>query len=232
MKIIVGLGNPGAKYETTRHNVGFITADLIADELNTELDVKGIQCLYNTVFYNGEKICILKPQTYMNNSGDCVGKVARYYKVENKDILVICDDLSLPEGTMRFRSKGSSGGHNGLKSIIAHLGGDDFPRIKIGIGRGDDVIDYVLGHFGKKEWELVSSMMRLAVDAVKVWLDEGDQAVMNRFNKYSKLPKENKKGDCDPDVKSVKEQRPLISPETVKNSVVSENTGLKMEEKI
>ena len=152
MKIIAGLGNPGEKYETTRHNVGFITADLLADAFDTEISLKGMLCLYNTFRVNGEKILVVKPQTYMNLSGDCIGQLARYYKVENKDILVIADDLSLPVGTMRFRSKGSSGGHNGLKSIIAYLGGDDFPRLKIGIGRGDDVIDYVLGHFGKEEW--------------------------------------------------------------------------------
>ena len=149
-------------------------------------------CLYNTIRVNGEKILVVKPQTYMNLSGDCVGQLARYYKVANEDILIIADDLSLPVGTMRFRSKGSSGGHNGLKSIIAHLGGDNFPRLKIGIGRGDDVIDYVLGHFGKEEWEKISEMMTLAVDAVKLWITDGDEAVMNRYNKYSKLPKKKK----------------------------------------
>ena len=192
MKIIAGLGNPGEKYETTRHNVGFITADLLADAFDTELSLKGLLCLYNTIRVNGEKILVVKPQTYMNLSGDCVGQLARYYKVANEDILIIADDLSLPVGTMRFRSKGSSGGHNGLKSIIAHLGGDNFPRLKIGIGRGDDVIDYVLGHFGKEEWEKISEMMTLAVDAVKLWITDGDEAVMNRYNKYSKLPKKKK----------------------------------------
>ena len=192
MKIIAGLGNPGEKYETTLHNVGFITADLLADAFDTEISLKGMLCLYNTFRVNGEKILVVKPQTYMNLSGDCIGQLARYYKVENKDILVIADDLSLPVGTMRFRSKGSSGGHNGLKSIIAHLGGDDFPRLKIGIGRGDDVIDYVLGHFGKEEWEKISEMMNLAVDAVKLWITDGDAAVMNRYNKYSRLPKKKK----------------------------------------
>lgn len=189
MKIIAGLGNPGEKYETTRHNVGFITADLLAGAFDTEISLKGMLCLYNTIRVNGEKILLVKPQTYMNLSGDCLGQLARYYKVANEDILIIADDLSLPVGTMRFRSRGSSGGHNGLKSIISHLGGDDFPRLKIGIGRGDNVIDYVLGHFGKEEWEKVSAMMTLAVDAVKLWITDGDSAVMNQYNKYSKLPK-------------------------------------------
>lgn len=189
MKLIVGLGNPGAKYETTRHNVGFLTADLLGDAFGVDIDLKGLLCLHNSFRLGGEKVVVVKPQTYMNLSGDCVGQLARYYKVDHKDILVIADDLSLPVGTMRFRSKGSSGGHNGLKSIIAHLGGDDFPRLKIGIGRSDDVIDYVLGHFGKDEWEKISAMMLLAVDAVKLWVTEGDQAVMNRYNQYSRLPK-------------------------------------------
>ena len=192
MKIIVGLGNPGTKYETTRHNVGFITADLLGEAFDVDIDLKGLLCYYNTFRYGGEKIVVVKPQTYMNLSGDCVGQLARYYKVENEDILVVADDLSLPVGTMRFRSKGSSGGHNGLKSIIAHLGGDDFPRLKIGIGRSDDVIDYVLGHFGKDEWEKISEMMKLAVDAIKLWITDGDQAVMNEYNKYSKIPKPKK----------------------------------------
>lgn len=206
MKIIVGLGNPGAKYETTRHNVGFITADLLADAFDTEVSLHGMLCLYNTFCYQGENVLVVKPQTFMNLSGECVGQLARYYKVENEDILVIADDLSLPVGTMRFRPKGSSGGHNGLKSIIAHLGGDDFPRLKIGIGRGDDVIDYVLGHFGKEEWEKVSSMMQLAVDAVKLWLSDGSDAVMNRYNVYSKLPKPKKKKESEAAEASVEEK--------------------------
>lgn len=189
MKLIVGLGNPGVKYETTRHNIGFLTADLLGEAFDVNIDLKGLLCLHNSFRCNGEKVVVVKPQTYMNLSGDCVEQLARYYKVEHKDILVIADDLSLPVGTMRFRSRGSSGGHNGLKSIIAHLGDDDFPRLKIGIGRGDDVIDYVLGHFGKEEWEKISVMMSLAVDAVKLWICDGDQAVMNRYNKYSRLPK-------------------------------------------
>ena len=192
MKVIVGLGIPGENSETTRHNVGFITADLLGEAFDVDIDLKGLLCYHNTFRYGGEKVVVVKPQTYMNLSGDCVGQLARYYKVNNEDILVIADDLSLPVGTMRFRSKGSSGGHNGLKSIIAHLGGDDFPRLKIGIGRSDDVIDYVLGHFGKDEWEKISEMMQLAVEAIKLWITDGDQAVMNKYNKYSKIPKTKK----------------------------------------
>ncbi|MGI5873804.1 MAG: aminoacyl-tRNA hydrolase [Bacillota bacterium] len=211
MKIIAGLGNPGVKYETTRHNVGFIAADLLADAFGAELALKGTLCLYNTVRFRGEKVMIVKPQTFMNLSGECVGQLARYYKVENEDILILADDLSLPVGTMRFRPKGSSGGHNGLKSVIAHLGGDDFPRLKIGIGAADgDVIDHVLGRFSKEEWEKVSSMLELSVDAVKLWLESGSEAVMNRYNVYSRLPKKKKEADDGGKETAKKDVPPLI----------------------
>lgn len=191
MKMIVGLGNPGKKYEATRHNVGFITADLIADELGVEITQKNFMGLCCEVFRNGEKVILVKPQTYMNLSGQCVGEIARYYKIDNEEILVIVDDLSLPAGTMKLRPKGSSGGHNGLKSIIAHLDGEDFPRLKIGIGRGsgDDVIDHVLGHFGEEEWKLIANMMEKGRDCAFLWLDRGIDEAMNRYNVFSKLPK-------------------------------------------
>ena len=210
MKLIVGLGNPGAKYETTRHNVGFITADLIAAAFDLEVDLKGMLCFYNSFYYYGQKVVVAKPQTYMNLSGDCVGQMARYFKVENEDILVIADDLALPVGTLRIRAKGSSGGHNGLKSIIAHLGGDDFPRIKIGIGHRGAAVDHVLGHFGKEEWEKVSEMMAMARDAALLWVTDGAEAVMNRYNVYSKLPKE-KPEKTEPEAPA-REQPPLIDP--------------------
>ncbi|HMM06342.1 MAG TPA: aminoacyl-tRNA hydrolase [Clostridiales bacterium] len=212
MKIIVGLGNPGIKYETTRHNVGFIAADLIADDFDLKIDQKGMCCLYHSFFYHGEKIILVKPQTYMNLSGECVGQIARYYKVENEDILVIADDLSLPVGTLRFRAKGSSGGHNGLKSIIAHLQGDDFPRLKIGIGQGNNAVDHVLGHFNEEEWAKVAEMIEKAKEASLLWLKEGDEAVMNGFNVYSKLPKppKPKKEQAAAEQRETKAQPPLI----------------------
>lgn len=194
MKIIAGLGNPGKKYEATRHNVGFITLDLIADTLHTEIDQKNFSGLTAEVFYHGEKVILVKPQTYMNLSGDCIGQLARYYKVDNEDILVIVDDLSLPTGTMKLRPQGSSGGHNGLKSIIAHLDGDDFPRLKVGIGHGkpEGVIDHVLGNFGGDEWKLTAAMMEKAAECAIVWLEEGVDEAMCKFNHLSKLPKPKK----------------------------------------
>ena len=212
MKIIVGLGNPGIKYETTRHNVGFIAADLIADDFDLKIDQKGMCCLHRSFFYQGEKTILVKPQTYMNLSGECVGHLARYYKVENEDILVITDDLSLPVGTLRFRAKGSSGGHNGLKSVIAHLQGDDFPRLKIGIGHGGNAVDHVLGHFNEEEWGKVAEMIEKAKEAALLWLKEGEAAVMNGFNVYSKLPKADKppKDQGAAEQRETKAQPPLL----------------------
>ena len=138
-------------------------------------------------------------------------KITHMLRSGDEDILILADDLSLPVGTMRFRPKGSSGGHNGLKSVIAHLGGDDFPRLKIGIGAADgDVIDHVLGRFSKEEWEKVSSMLELSVDAVKLWLESGSEAVMNRYNVYSRLPKKKKEADDGGKETAKKDVPPLI----------------------
>ncbi|MDO4541923.1 MAG: aminoacyl-tRNA hydrolase [Bacillota bacterium] len=189
MKIIAGLGNPGKKYETTRHNVGFIVADLIGEELGVDITEKNFNGLTAEVFYQGQKVILVKPQTYMNLSGQCVGELARYYKVDNEDILAISDDLSLPVGTMKLRPKGSSGGHNGLKSLIAHLDGDDFPRLKLGIGYDADVIDHVLGHFSEGEWQTLTTIMKKAVDCSLDWLNNGVDEAMCHYNMYSKLPK-------------------------------------------
>ncbi|MEG1822326.1 MAG: aminoacyl-tRNA hydrolase [Clostridiales bacterium] len=214
MKMMVGLGNPGKKYEATRHNVGFITLDLIADRLNAEIKEKNFQGLTAELFYKGEKVILVKPQTYMNLSGQCVGEIARYYKIENEDILVIADDLSLPSGTMKLRPQGSSGGHNGLKSIIACLGGDDFSRLKIGIGRGKDegVIDHVLGHFGNDEWKLLSAMMEKAGDCAMEWLKSGVDDAMCHFNCYSKIKKPKVKKENQAELK----EEPKLSAEKPK----------------
>lgn len=210
MKIIAGLGNPGKKYETTRHNVGFIVADLLGEALGADIKEKGFKGLTAQVFRNGEKIILVKPQTYMNLSGECVGELARYYKVDNEDILIIADDLSLPVGTMRLRPKGSSGGHNGLKSLIAHLGGDDFPRLKVGIGYGGPgVVDHVLGHFGDEEWQTLTKIMAKAVDCTLTWLDKGVDEAMAGYNMYSKLPKPPKESREHKEEKGVKSLKSL-----------------------
>ena len=190
MKMIVGLGNPGKKYETTRHNVGFILIDLLADKLGCQIEAAKFNGLVAEVFSAGQKVLLVKPQTYMNLSGQCVGELARYYKIENEDILVLVDDLSLPTGTMKLRPKGSSGGHNGLKSLIAHLDGDDFPRLKIGIGRSEEqgVIDHVLGHFPEPEWQVITAILEKAAACSLDWLAHGVYTAMCHYNMYAKLP--------------------------------------------
>lgn len=188
MKCIVGLGNPGPKYETTRHNLGFIIVDLIADSLGVALERKGFSGLYGETFYQGEKLFLFKPQTYMNLSGKAVREIAAYYKMDDENILVISDDLDLPQGRMKIRAKGSSGGHNGLKSIIEELGSDNFPRLKLGINhpRKEGVIDYVLGHFADDEWEEILPVLKLAAEAALFWADHDVAETMNRYNQKPK----------------------------------------------
>ena len=147
--LIVGLGNPGREYERTRHNTGFRAMDILAEKLNAKVDRLKFQGLYTQVNYGGKKLFLLKPQTYMNLSGESVGEAARFYKIPADHVLVISDDVSLPAGKLRIRGGGSAGGHNGLKNIIQHLGTDKFPRIKVGVGSprpGEhDMVDWVMG---------------------------------------------------------------------------------------
>lgn len=193
MKIIAGLGNPGIKYETTRHNVGFIAVDLIGEALDCEIEERAFGGLCARCHYNGEKIILAKPQLFMNLSGECVGRLANYYKVENEDVLVISDDIDQPVGALKMKEGGSSGGHNGLKSIIAHLGGEDFPRLKIGIDSGSyGAIDHVLGTFSEEEWEQITPILEAARDAALHWIEEGAKPTMNKFNRHAKKKREDK----------------------------------------
>ena len=169
MKLIVGLGNPGKQYELTRHNVGFLCFKTLESKLNLafKVDTK-MQAEIATTMYKGEKCLFVKPLTYMNLSGEAVGKISKYYKVNLEDILIIYDDMDLPLGNLRLREKGSAGGHNGIKSIIAHLGTDNFKRIRVGIsGHANiDAKDYVLGHFSKeeqKDLDIIREHVSLAV---------------------------------------------------------------------
>lgn len=156
MYIIAGLGNPTREYEKTRHNVGFDTIDVLADKLNTSVDEKKFKGLYGRGIIAGEKVILLKPQTFMNLSGESVREAADFYKVDPEHIIVIYDDISLDVGQLRIRKKGSAGGHNGIKNIIAHLGTQEFPRIKVGVGDKPprmDLADYVLSRFSKEDRE-------------------------------------------------------------------------------
>ena len=162
MRLIVGLGNPGKKYEQTRHNVGFLVVDELLKELNLSLDQEGFKSFYTTYFYKGEKIIICKPQTYMNLSGEAVSELVSYYKISHEDIVVIYDDLDLPMGKLRLRTSGSSGGHNGIKNIINLLGDQNIKRIRIGISRDDkyDVKDYVLSKISGEDLKLFNAPPR------------------------------------------------------------------------
>lgn len=188
MKLFVGLGNPGDKYKKNRHNVGFIVVDRFADRFHVSVKKKGFSGEYCECQIGGEKVILLKPTTFMNLSGNSVAMVKSFYDVEINDIYVICDDMDLPLGKVRLRVKGGSGGHNGLKSIISSLGGQDFPRIKMGVGRNekdtgeDAVVNHVLGDFAKADTVLVNEAIDQACDALEVILKEGMAKAMNRFN--------------------------------------------------
>ena len=185
MYIIVGLGNPGEKYVHTRHNVGFEVIDILADRIGIHVDEKKHKGLCGRGVLEGQKVVLVKPQTFMNLSGESVRAVADFYKVAADEIIVVYDDISLEPGRLRVRGKGSAGGHNGIKNIIAHLGTQEFPRVKGGIGekpKGMDLADYVLSHFGRGEWEQMEEAFKEAADAVAVMISQGTEAAMNRFN--------------------------------------------------
>ena len=170
MFVIVGLGNPTAQYEGTRHNAGFDVIDVLAEKYNISVDARKCRAFCGKGVIAGQKVLLVKPQTYMNLSGESVGGIVNYYKIDpESDLLVIYDDISLDVGQLRIRKKGSAGGHNGIKSIIAHLGTTVFPRIKVGVGekpKNYDLADYVLGHFSKQERELMEEGYEHASDAV------------------------------------------------------------------
>ena len=184
--LIVGLGNPGREYEKTRHNTGFRAMDILAEKLNAKVDRLKFQGLYTQVNYGGKKLFLLKPQTYMNLSGESVGEAARFYKIPADHVLVISDDVSLPAGKLRIRGGGSAGGHNGLKNIIQHLGTDRFPRIKVGVGSprpGEhDMVDWVMGKPMGEDRTAVEDALDRAGDAAKTLITEGIDRAMNRFN--------------------------------------------------
>jgi PTH1 family peptidyl-tRNA hydrolase len=186
MKLVVGLGNPGAKYEGTRHNVGFAAADLVAERHHTPWAAapRGIEAL--SARWQAGGAVIAKPLTFMNLSGQAVIGLLQFFKIDPADLFVIVDEVQLPLGRLRARPSGSAGGHNGLKSIIAVLGTDAFPRLRIGVGRGDarrDLADHVLSRFDADERPVIDDAVRRAADAVEMFVAEGVLAVMNTFNR-------------------------------------------------
>lgn len=183
MKLIVGLGNPGREYHSTRHNVGFDTIDRLAGDFRIHVRSRRSHSLLGEGVIGGEKVVLAKPLTFMNLSGQAVGDMARYYHVAHQDIIVICDDVNLPLGKLRIRPKGSAGGHNGLKSVIQSLGADDFVRVRIGIGSPrNEMISHVLSRFAKAEQDTIRYAIARAADAVKEIVVEGTEQAMNRFN--------------------------------------------------
>ncbi|MDE6737517.1 MAG: aminoacyl-tRNA hydrolase [Lachnospiraceae bacterium] len=187
MYIIVGLGNPDRQYQNTRHNIGFDVIDVIADKNSITVKERKHKALIGKGFVGGQKAVLVKPQTYMNLSGESVREVIDFYKADEKsELIVISDDISLDVGQIRIRKKGSAGGHNGLKNIILHLGHDEFQRVKMGVGQkpeGYDLVDYVLGHFSKEEREIMDESATRAANAVEVMIAEGADAAMNIYNK-------------------------------------------------
>lgn len=186
MVIIAGLGNPTREYENTRHNVGFMAVDALADKYNIGVTDCKHRALVGKGMIGGTKVVLVKPLTYMNLSGEAIRAVADYYKVDAaSELIVIYDDISLDVGQLRIRKKGSAGGHNGIKNIIANLGDDTFLRIKIGVGgkpKGYDLVDYVLGHFGKEELEVMAESMEKVDGAVNLMLGGEVDMAMNKYN--------------------------------------------------
>ena len=186
--IVVFLGNPGAQYEKSRHNIGFMTAEEIEKRTKTKIQRAKFNALTALTELGGQKVLLMKPQTFMNLSGNAVAPACAFYKVPPEHVIVVCDDISLPVGKLRIRQKGSAGGHNGLKSIISALGTEEFPRFKIGVGapnreeNENAVVDWVLGSLSKKDAELVSSAISKAADGLEVYISEGGDKAMSKFN--------------------------------------------------
>ena len=185
MKVIVGLGNPGRQYERTRHNIGFEAIDYIAGKNQIEISSRKHKALIGSGYLGGQRVLLVKPQTFMNLSGESLRGIMDFYKLEPSDFIVIFDDISLDVGQLRIRRKGSAGGHNGIKSIISHLGSMDFPRVKIGVGekpKGYDLADYVLGHFPAEERSIMDEAAKTAAEAIRMIITENADAAMNHFN--------------------------------------------------
>ena len=184
MRLIVGLGNPGDRYASTRHNIGFMALDRIAQAYGIAVGKKGFQSLHGSGKVGECKVILVKPQTFMNRSGEAVGEVAAYFRISPCDILVIYDDVDLPFGRLRIRPNGGSGGQRGMASIISTLGTDEFPRVRVGIGRpeGGDVSGYVLSAFNGDERKVLDTVVERVADAVETFCVSGVIEAMDRFN--------------------------------------------------
>ena len=186
MYIIAGLGNPDRKYAGTRHNIGFDVITYLSDKYDISLSKTGFKSKLGQGFLVGEKVLLMKPQTYMNLSGEAVGEAVNFYKIDTStELIVVQDDIDLPPGNIRIRTKGSAGGHNGIKSIISHVGGNEFVRIKLGVGgkpEGRDLADHVLSGFDRDTEPLIRKVIEMAGEAVLTTMKEGAEAAMNKYN--------------------------------------------------
>lgn len=185
MKLIVGLGNPGKEYENTRHNVGFNIVDLYLEKNKLKLDKEKFKGKFTKTTINGEDVIFLEPQTFMNNSGESVSAIMKFYKININDILVIQDDLDMEIGKIKLKEKSSSGGHNGIKSIEEHLGTEDYKRLKIGISNNKDIDtkDYVLGKFSKDDREILENTYKTCIDIINDYFEMNFDLLMGKYNK-------------------------------------------------
>jgi PTH1 family peptidyl-tRNA hydrolase len=187
MKAVVGLGNPGSRYRGTRHNVGYAVVDLLAEGTNTGRFQGRFQAQIAETVEGSQKVLLVRPETFMNLSGQCVRQIVDFYQLPLNDLLVVCDDFNLPLGRLRARARGTHGGHNGLRDIQNHLGTTEFARLRIGVGSPRaEAIDHVLGRFAASERPLIGEAIAAAAQAVLVWIDKGIEACMNRFNADAK----------------------------------------------
>lgn len=183
MILIVGLGNPGKQYEQTRHNIGFDVIDYMANKYNIDVNREKFKGICGEGFIENTKVILLKPLTYMNLSGESIRELANFYKLEDDEIIVVYDDISLDIGRLRIREKGSAGGHNGIKSIIQNLGGDKFPRVKVGVGQPkDNLVNHVLGKFSKEDREHIEKVIPVVSDAIVEIVKNDAKESMNKFN--------------------------------------------------
>lgn len=186
MYLIVGLGNPGLEYVNTRHNIGFSVIDYLANKYNIEMNRTKFKGVYGEGFIEGKKVILLKPTTYMNLSGESIREVINFYKITNEEIIVVYDDISLQVGKIRIRPKGSAGGHNGIKSIIANMASDVFPRVKVGVGQPKgDLVSHVLGKFTEEENEVLNKVIPVVTEAIEAILKSDIQESMNKYNGFS-----------------------------------------------
>lgn len=194
MYYIVGLGNPGLQYENTRHNVGFMTIDYLANKYDIDVRKSKFKSLYGQGEISGHKVMLIKPQTYMNNSGEAVREIRNFYKFDIDKLIVIYDDIDIDFGTIRIRKKGSAGSHNGMKSIIYQIQDEQFPRIKVSIGKKPekwDLANFVLSGFSKEEAEILEDEIRIAAEAIEIILKDDVDKAMNKCNSIKLLKEDN-----------------------------------------